>query len=90
MQRWRAGNVFLVDLGLQGVAEGVAEVEQHAVAGLALVARHDRGLGPARGRDRVLAPGAAIALVLQQRLIADDKPGIGDAAAGKRAGGVDV
>ena len=32
---------------LERVAEGVAEIEQHAVAGLALVARDDRGLGAA-------------------------------------------
>ena len=31
--------------GLERMSEGVAEVEQHAVAGLALVARDDRGLG---------------------------------------------
>ena len=41
--------------GLEGMAEGVAEIEQHAVAGLALVARDDRGLGAAAHRDGVLA-----------------------------------
>ena len=40
---------------LEGVAEGVAEVEQRALAGLALVARDDPGLAAARDRDRVLA-----------------------------------
>ena len=45
--------------GLQRMAEGVAEIEQRALAGLALVARHDRGLGAAGGRDGVFARGAA-------------------------------
>ena len=40
---------------LERMAEGVAEIEQHAVAGLALVARDDRGLGAAAHRDGVLA-----------------------------------
>ncbi len=44
---------------LEGMAEGVAEVEQHAVAGLALVAGDDRGLGAAAHRDGVLARGTA-------------------------------
>ena len=39
----------------QRMAKGVAEIEQRALAGLALVARHDRRLGAAGGRDRVLA-----------------------------------
>ena len=43
----------------QRVAEGVAEIEQRALAGLALVARDDRGLGAAGGGDRVLARRAA-------------------------------
>ena len=38
---------------LQRVAEGVAEIEQRAVAGLALVARHDRGLD--RGSSTAMA-----------------------------------
>ena len=46
--------------GFQRMAEGVAEIEQRAFAGLALVARHDRGLGAAGGRDRVFARGAAL------------------------------
>ena len=45
--------------GLQRMAEGVAEIEQRALAGLALVAGDDRGLGAAGGRDRVLARRAA-------------------------------
>ena len=40
---------------LQRMAKGVTEIEQRALAGFALVARHDRGLGAAGGRDRVLA-----------------------------------
>ena len=45
--------------GLQRMAEGVAEIEQRALAGLALVARHDRGLGAAGGGDGVFARSAA-------------------------------
>ena len=45
--------------GLQRVAESMAEIEQRAFAGLALVARHDRGLGAAGGRDGVFARRAA-------------------------------
>ena len=45
--------------GLQRMAEGVAEIEQRALAGLALVARHDRRLGAAGGGDGVFARGAA-------------------------------
>ena len=45
--------------GFQRMAEGMAEIEQRAFAGLALVARHDRGLGAAGGRDGVFARGAA-------------------------------
>ena len=41
--------------GLQRMAEGVAEIEQRALAGLALVARHDRSLGAAGSGNRVLA-----------------------------------
>ena len=37
------------------MAKRVAEIEQRAVAGLALVARDDRRLGAAAGGDRVLA-----------------------------------
>ncbi len=44
---------------LQRMAEGVAEIEQCALAGLALVARHDRGLGAAGGRNRMFARRAA-------------------------------
>ena len=40
---------------LQRMAEGVAEIEQRPVAGLALVAGHDRGLGAAAHGDGVLA-----------------------------------
>ena len=42
---------------LERMAEGVAEIEQRALAGLALVARHDRGLAAAaRPRSRARAP----------------------------------
>ena len=41
--------------GLERMAEGVAEIEQRALAGLALVARDDAGLGAAAHRDGVLA-----------------------------------
>ncbi len=37
------------------MAEGVAEIEQRAIAGLALVARHDGGLSAAAHRDGVFA-----------------------------------
>ena len=43
----------------QRVAERVAEIEQLAVAGLALVARDDRGLGAAAHRDGVFARGTS-------------------------------
>ena len=39
----------------EGMAEGVAEIEQRALAGLALVARDGHGLGAAAHRDRVFA-----------------------------------
>jgi hypothetical protein len=42
----------VADLGLQGVAEGVAEVEQRPGAGLALVCGDDRRLGGAGDLDR--------------------------------------
>ena len=41
--------------GFQRVAEGVAEIEQRALAGLALVARHDAGLAAAAHRDGLFA-----------------------------------
>ena len=41
--------------GLQRVTEGMAEIEQRAFAGLALVARDDAGLAAAADRDGVLA-----------------------------------
>ena len=41
--------------GLERVAEGVAEIEQRALAGFALVARDDAGLGAAADGDGVLA-----------------------------------
>ena len=56
------GNAFAVEQpvgkagrGLQRVAESMAEIEQRAFAGLALVARDDRGLGAAGGGDGVFA-----------------------------------
>src|SRR4051794_28230845 len=44
--------------GFQRMAKGVAEIEQRALAGFALVARDDRGLGAAGGGDGMLARGA--------------------------------
>ena len=44
---------------LQRMAEGMTEIEQRALAGLALVARHDRGLGAAGSGDGVFAGSAA-------------------------------
>ena len=41
------------------MAECVAEIEQRAVAGLELVARHDIGLGAAGFGDRLVRAGAA-------------------------------
>ncbi len=56
------GNAFAVEQaigkagrGLQRMAEGMAEIEQRALAVLALVAGDDRGLGAAGGRDGMLA-----------------------------------
>ena len=46
----------------QRVTECVAEIEQSPLAGLALVARHDRGLGAATDRDGMLAGKAPEAL----------------------------
>src|SRR5499427_4740114 len=46
--------------GFQRVAEGMTEIEQRTVAGFALVARHDCGLGAARGCNRVLARRTAL------------------------------
>ena len=43
----------------QRMAKGVAEIEQRALAGLALVAGDDRGLRAAGGGDGMLARGAA-------------------------------
>ncbi len=45
--------------GLQCVAESVAEVEQRALTGLALVPRHDRGFRPAGSRDGMFARATA-------------------------------
>ena len=53
---------------LQRVAESVAEIKKRPVAGLALVARHDRGLGAAAHRDGVLARPAP------EVLLAEDLP----------------
>src|SRR3954447_9948006 len=49
----------VADDALQGVPEGVAEVEQRPVALLALVADDDRRLGAATVRHRMVARGAA-------------------------------
>src|SRR5215470_1442324 len=45
--------------GLEGMPEGMAEVEQRPFAGLALVARDGQCLGPATHRNRMLACGPA-------------------------------
>ena len=45
--------------GFQRVTKGMAEIEQRALADLALVARDDRGLGAAGGGNRVLARSAS-------------------------------
>ena len=45
--------------GFQRMAEGVAEIEQGALAILALVARHDRSLVAAAHGDGVFARGTA-------------------------------
>ena len=42
---------------LERMPESVAEIELCALANLALVARHDRGLGATGGRNRMLARG---------------------------------
>ena len=41
-------------LGLERMAEGVAEIEQRALAGLALVGGDDRGLGGAAAQHRLV------------------------------------
>ena len=60
------GNAFAVKQpvgeagrGFERMAEGVAEIEQRALAVLALVARNDRSLGAAGSCDRMLARRAA-------------------------------
>ena len=65
---------------LERMPEGVAEIEQRAVAGLALVARHDRGLAAARDRDRVLARRTAGEHVLPVRLQPGEEAGIAEQA----------
>src|SRR4030095_1836519 len=75
-QRYADGNAFAMEQplgeagrGFQRVTKGVAEIEQRPLAGLALVARDDRGLGAAGGGNGVLARGAAgenLAVVLLQ------------------------
>ena len=60
------GNAFAMEqaigeagCSLQRMAESMTEIEQRALAGLALVARDDRGLGAAGGCDGMLARSAA-------------------------------
>ena len=65
---------------LEGVPKSVAEIEQRALAGLALVARHDRGLSPARDRDRVLARGTARKGILPVRFQPGEEAGIAEQA----------
>ena len=62
--------------GFQRMAKGMSEIEQRAVAGLALVARHDRRLGAATGGDGVLARGAAGEHVAMVGLEPGEKRGI--------------
>ena len=65
---------------LQRVAEGMAEIEQHALAGLALVARDDPGLGAAAHRDGVLARGTAREHVLPVRFQPGEERGVAEQA----------
>ncbi len=60
------GNAFAMEQavgkaggGLQRMAEGMTEIEQCALAGFALVARHDSGFGAAGCGDGVFARSAA-------------------------------
>ena len=62
------------------MAEGVAEIEQRALAGLALVARHDRGLRAAAHRDGVLARRTAGENVLPVRLQPGEEAGVAEQA----------
>ena len=61
--------------------EGVSEIEQGPLAALALVAGDDRGLGPAAGRDRVLARGSSREHLAPVRFQPGEKPGVVDQAA---------
>ena len=68
----------------QRVAEGVAEIEQRALAGLAFVAGDDGRLGAATGGDGVLARRAALDDIRmvgfqprEERLVAE-QPILGD------------
>ena len=67
--------------GFERVAEGVAEIEQRALAGLALVARDDAGLAAAADRDGVLArAGAAGKHVLPVRFQPGEERGVAEQA----------
>ena len=57
----------------QRMAESVAEIEQRPLAGLALVARDDRGLGAAAHRDGVLARGTPPAKTSRQFASSQEK-----------------
>ncbi len=64
--------------GFERVAEGVAEIEQRAFAGLALVARDDAGLAAAAHRDGMLARRPAGEHILPVRLKPGKKCGIAE------------
>jgi hypothetical protein len=66
--------------GLQRMAEGVAEIEQGAVAGLGLVASDDGRLGAAGGGDGVDAVAAALEDAAPVRLQPGEEAGIIDEA----------
>ncbi len=60
------------------MAESVAEIEQRALAGLALVARDDAGLAAAADRDGVLARRAAGKHILPVGLQPGEERGIAE------------
>ena len=64
--------------GLERMAEGVAEIEQRPLAGLALVARDDRRLHAAAHRDRMLARRPAGEQVLPVRFEPGEEGGVAE------------
>ena len=66
--------------GLECMAERMAEIEQHAFAGLALVAPHDSRLGATTDRDSVLARRAAGEQVAPVGLQPGEEGGVVDQA----------